>query len=332
MNKELQRYFEVARKLRSGQEVPKGDISFFLEYSPNVDQTVLQKMVDAGEAATPEEASAALIESGRALQSSPQYKDQTLSLAKDAEKGKLSDQLAQGIGLILGASDIGQSIAQIQASKKGLAGSRRPARPAIPQRDTQLANALRQSQESTNDAGRALAPSQAQIQDQYQNDLANARIASTGQAGAYGAYSQLAANRRNRSAMELVPIQDQIRREQQGRQDQLLGMRMQENQNMFDNQQQLYGQDLQQYNQDQQAYGQLGATGRSNLRNSLYGLGQQLAPAVADMYTKRKYRNLRNQAMAAYGPEFANTVIQANKNLDGYYGTMTPDDTPEYWK
>lgn len=328
---ELKRYFAIANRLRAGQEVPIKDTKFFLEYSPKIDQSKLQKLVENGEIPSTEDATAALLEAGRALQSSPEYKQQTLEIAQEAEQGRLSKDLAQGIGLVLAGSDIAQSIAQIQLSKQQLSRSRKPARAAVPGRDQLLAQSLRQAQQGTNDAGRALAPVQANIQDQYQADLANAKTASTGQAGAFGAYGQLAANRRNRAAMDLAPIQDEIRRGQQARADNLLGMRMDETQQMFQNNASGYGQDLQQYNLEQQAAGSLGATGRSNLRNSLYGLAQQAAPAVADYATQRRYRNLKNKAAALYGPDAADVMVQADQNVNSEWGSLGADDTP-IWK
>lgn len=327
----LKRYFSVAQQLRSNQEVNDKDIEFFLSYSPKIDQEKLNKLVKNGNAVSVEDAKSALLEAGRALQSSPDYKNKTLQIAQEAAKGRLSADLATGINLVLAGSDIAQSVQQIQASNRGLAASRKPSRPVAPRRDQMLADALRQSQEGTMNAGRALAPVQANIADQYQADITNARTAATGQAGAFGSYAQLAANRRNRSAMELAPLQDQIRRQDQARTDELLGMRQAETQQIFENDARFYPQDMYQYNLEQNAAASLGATGRENLRNSLYGFGQQVAPVVADYYTERKYRDLRNRAAAAYGPDFAETAVNARQYLDDQWNPRKGPAIADYW-
>jgi hypothetical protein len=321
MNKELQRYFQIAQRIQAG-DFNDEDLDFFIEYSPKVNKDSIKELSAAG--TDPANFRDTIVAASRALQSSPQNQERMLRYAKDAEKGKLSKDLANGIGLVLGASEIGQSIAQIQQSKQAIRKSRRPARPAVPQRDQYLQQALRQSQESTNDVGRALAPAQAQIQDQYQQDIANAKIASTGQAGAFGSYAQLAANRRNRAAGDLAPLADEIRRGQQARTDGLIGTRMNETQAMFDNNARFYGQDLAQYNAEQEAAASLGATGHSNLNNALYNFGGQLAPAVADYTTERKYRNLRNRAAAAYGPDTAEIMVRANQGVEDKWKLADP--------
>lgn len=328
----LSKYFAIAKKLRSNGKVPTSDIKYFIEYSNEIDQDKLQKIVDSGEASSFEEAQAALLEAGQALQTSPDYKEQTLQFAQDAEKGRMSEKLAQGIDLILKGTDIATSISQIRESKNQLAKSVRPQRPTVPGRDPYLQQALRQSQESTGDAGRALAPVQAQIADQYNADIANAKTASTGQSGAFGAYGQLAANRRNRSAMQLAPIQDEIRRGQQARTDELIGMRMGETQNQFQNAASLYPTDLNQYQAEQEAAGRLGATGRANLRDSLYGLGQSVVAPAADYIAERKYRRLKDQAATMYGDEIANTMVQADKGINNYWANSGQGMYEDIWK
>jgi hypothetical protein len=316
---ELKRYFLIANKLRSGQQVDNKDIEFFLSYTSEIDEAKMQKLVEGGEFASFEDAQSAIVEAGRAIQLSPEYKSQTLQIAKEAETGRVSEKIATGINLILAGSDVANSIKQIQASKSAARKSRRPGRPAIPQRDLYLQQALRSAQEGTMDTERAIAPVRAEIQDQYLNDIQAAKTASAGQAGAYGAYRQLAANRRNRAALELAPIQDSIRSREQQRYDNLLGMRQAETQQMFNNAAALYASDLDQYNNEQNAAAQLGATGRLNLRGSLYNLGSQVASHAGNAYTQRRYRNLENQSIASgIDPKYA---VIAEENLRNMYNT-----------
>lgn len=326
---ELKRFFKTAERIRKNLEVSDDDLSFYLSYAPEIDQKKIDDYLKSDKNATQAETEAAVIEAGRILQTNPAYKEQLVKVATDKKGAELADKISTGVNLILGGTDIANSINQIRKSNQASARSKRPGRPAIPQRDQYLQQALRSAEEGTFDAARALAPAQAQISDQYQADIADAKTASTGQAGAYGAYRQLAANRRNRAAMNLAPIADNIRAREQERYDNLLGMRQAETQRMFDNNVQLYGQDLNQYNQEQQAAGALGATGRQNLRGSLYNFAGQVAPAIGDYYSRRKYSRLRNEASAAgLNPDLTEKV---SRTLDGYAGNMTMDDTPEYW-
>jgi hypothetical protein len=328
---ELKKYFAIANKLRSGKEVGTKDIEFFLSYTPEVDEAKMQTLVDGGEFASFEDAQGAMIEAGRALQSSPEYKTKTLEIAKQAESSRISDKLATGINLVLGGTDIAASINQIRSSESALKKSRKPARPAVPQRDLYLQQALRTSQEGSFDAARAMAPVQAEIQDQYLSDIQGAKTASAGQAGAYGAYRQLAANRRNRSALDLAPIQDSIRAREQQRYDNLLGMRQNETQQMFQNNAGLYETDLRQYNNEQLAAGQLGSTGRQNLRDSLYNMGGQAADYIGSNYAQRRYRNLENQAIASgIDPKY---VVGAEKNIRKIYENENrPAYMPQYYE
>lgn len=332
MDKDLQRYFEIARRMQSG-DVPEGkDIEFFLSFSPKINKASIQKLIDNGDAASTEEVTSALLEAGRQLQSSPGYKDALLKITQDAEKKGIADDLASGINLVLAGSDIAQSLNQIRQSNNAVSRSKRPSRPVVPGRDAALAQALRGSQENVNDAGRALGAAKAEIQDQYQNDIQNAKTASTGQAGAFGSYAQVAADRRNRAALGLGPIQDEIRRGQQARTDALIGARMGETQQMYENNAQFYPNDLQQYNNEQNAAATLGAVGRSNLNNSLYNFGQAVVPTTAELLTQRRYRNLRNKAAAMYGNDIADTMVKADRTTaQEWGGPLTADDTPGYW-
>jgi hypothetical protein len=316
MDKETKRYLELVRRIRGGDKTTSPeDLAFFATYTAEMDKAKLDKLVESGDWVNPKDMQGAIQEAVVAIQNSPEYKEKILKASSDAKGKEVSDRLTQGINLVLGANYIAQSVKQINESKSQLAKSKRPSRPVVPQRDLYLQQALRGAQEGGQDAAKALAPVQAQIQDQYLTDQANATTASTGQAGAYGSYSQLAANRRNRAAMNLAPIQDEIRRGQQGRYDQLLGMRLDETQNIFQNQASLYPTELQQYQYEQNAAGSLGAQGRENLNASLYGMASQIPNMVGNEYSKRKYQNLLNQ-MNMYGEESANIAVKNQQYLD----------------
>lgn len=322
---ELKKYFQIVAQIRAGQQVGGEDLEFFLSYTPEIDEAKIKKLVEGGDFASAADAQAAVIEAGRKLQSTPEYKTQLLNLAQSTEEGRISSKVANAANLILGATDIAVSLNQIRQGNKAARESKRPSRPAIPQRDVMLEQALRQSQENTLDSERAIAPVRQEIQDNYLSDIQGAKTASTGQAGAYGAYRQLASMNRNKAAMELAPIQDSIRAREQSRTDQLLGMRANETQQMFQNQASLYPYDLQQYNYDQRAAASLGSTGRANFRDSLYNMGNQAAGFIGQNAAQRKYDRLRNQALAAgLNPD---QVIGAEQKLRGY---INPNESQYY--
>jgi Arc/MetJ-type ribon-helix-helix transcriptional regulator len=321
---ELKKYLAIAKKLREGKAT-SDEVNFFIEYTPQIDQAKIDKLVKGGEFASYEDAQAAIREASISLQSSPEYKQQLINLSQEAEAGRISENLASGLNLIMGGVDIANSLKQVRAGDAAARRSRRPSRPAVPQRDMYLQAALRGAEEATFDGERALAPARAEIQDQYLSDVSDAKIASGGQQGSYGAFRQLAANRRNRAGLNLIPIADGIRREQQGRYDNLLGMRADETQQMFRNNVGLYGSDLDQYNQDQAAAASLGATGRSNLRDSLYNMAGQGANFIGRNASKRKYDRIRNQ-MSMYGDTAAEAAVKAEQNLDFYSNGMRRND------
>lgn len=320
---ELKKYFSIVANLRAGREVAKGDLEFFLSYTPQIDEVKMKKLVEDGEFASAEDAKAALLEAGRALQTSPEYKQSLLELSQVNDADRTSGKIAQAANLILAGTDIAVSLNQIRQADKAAKESRRPTRPAVPQRDIMLEQALRQSQENTFDSERAIAPVRQEIADQFLNDIQGAKTVSTGNAGAYGAYRQLAADRRNKAAMQLAPIQDSIKAREQQRTDNLLGMRADETQQIFQNQASLYPYDLQQYNFDQRAAASLGSTGRANLRDSLYNLAGQASNFIGQTSAQRKFNRLNNQALAA-GLD-PNTVVKAEQNLRSY---LTSDDDP----
>jgi hypothetical protein len=341
---DIDKFFKIVAKINAGIVPSDQEIEYYYTTAPQIDENLIQeylaeqKRADADPdnfVADPELLRDGLIESVRKMQSDPSVKERTLKLLQDNESSQISNQLSKGVNLILGGIDIGQSINQINTASQQAKANRRPTRPAIPQRDQLLQQALRSSQEGTFDAARALAPAQADIENQYYNDLANAKIASTGQAGNFGAYAQVASNRRRRAALDLAPIQDQIRAREQERYDNLLGLKMAETQQMFKNQNELYNSDLEQYYNAQDVAGRLGATGRANLRDSMYNFGNQIPQALSDVYTNRKYKRLREEQglerhAKALGLEPQN-IVQARRSLHKYVFPEQPYGATQYY-
>ena len=149
--------------------------------------------------------------------------------------------------------------------------------------------------------------------DQYLSDLNQAKVASAGQAGTYGALAQVASQRRGRGAQALAPIIDDIKAREQGRLDNLTGMKIGENQAIQQSNAQYYPNDLYQYQLEQQAAGQLGSQGRSNLFQSLANFGNDAVPVAANFATKRRFDGIR-QALQGLEPQQIDNVISAHND------------------
>lgn len=307
---DFRRYLRLARKLQNGETVTKDEVKFIIGFKQGVDTGALDKIKDKAEfkKLTPEEQSEltteALDASTKLLFQSPNYKETLISLAQDAEQGKLSEEITSGLNLALAGTDIITSINQINQGNKAARRSRRPTRPAPLTASPELANAISEAQNGNYDAIRALAPAQLANLDNYLSDLNVAKTASTGQAGAYGALAQVASNRRNRGNLELAPIYDSISTRNQQRLDELLRMKLNENQAIHQSQSQFYPTDVAQYQLEQQTAGQVGAQGRANLRSSLAGFAQEIPNRVAEMSTRKRYNNIYN-TMSQYGEDIA---------------------------
>jgi hypothetical protein len=330
-DRDLEKYLRILGRLRSGKNVSDEEMKHFASYSQDIDEVKLAKIrnkmsTEEGlKNLTDEDVTAYIDEAKKAL-SSDTYKDQTLELAKEAEQGKISEKVAQGLNLALAGSDIATSLSQIQQGKNLASKSIRPRKPGVPGRDPLLAQAINDATQGTLDQSKALAPAQLQILDQYLSDLNQAKSVSGGQSGQYAALGQVASNRRNRAALDLVPMADQIKAREKGRLDNLIGMRMNETQNNFNNQSQFYGTDIDQYNRDQQAAGSLSSTGRVNLRNSMANFGQSIPDIVAKLSTDQKYSKLYNQMLSNHGDSAATASVYANKALEDRYSNLSSDD------
>src|SRR6187549_1325651 len=99
-DRDLEKYLRIVKRLRNGSPVSKEEMKHFAAYSQTVDEGKLAKIraklsTEEGlKNITDEEVSGYLDEASKAL-SSDTYKDQTIELAKDAERGKLSEQVTQ---------------------------------------------------------------------------------------------------------------------------------------------------------------------------------------------------------------------------------------------
>lgn len=286
----------------------KDDYKFFLDF--NMDEESKNKLFT--DPSVSEEERRAIEANWEALQNAD-YKQDLLETAERGEKEDLANKITQGLNVALAGADIATSVGQIQSSKAAAKRLRRPTRPTTLTSEPLLQQAIADAQRGNYDTVRALAPAQREILDQYLADLNTAKSVTGGQAGGYGALAQLASTRRGRRTLELVPMADQIRRQNLQRYDELLGMKLAENQAINQSQAQLYPYDLNQYNQDAIAAGELGQYGRSNLRSSMTALGSFLPQAISDLTVKKRFDDIYNSGLV-FGKD--NAKIMADADVD----------------
>lgn len=247
---------------------------------------------------------AVLLKSADALKGTPEMQSLFKEIAQDKNADRFSKRYKPFFNLLLSGADVATSLQQIRASKQALKNLVRPTLPGTPGLDPVLNNEIYKAQQGNFDAARAIAPAQQELRDQYSRDLGTARQVSNGNAATYGSLAQQASLSRARAGAALPAVSDQIRRQQQARLDNLIGMRQGAVQQQFGNNMQKSGILLDQYNRDAQAAGQLGATGRLNLRNSLQGLGDNVIGVAGRMMpVSSPYGN----AQGVYQPTVSNS-------------------------
>lgn len=251
------------------------------------------------EGKTADELQAELSTLTTALQNSPEGK----TAMKDILEQKRSDRFVRKyqpfFNAILSGVDLATSLSQVRRANNASRQLVRPEAPAIPGIDPSINQAISSAQQGTYDTARAVAPAQQGVLDQYLRDVNVAGQIGGGQGATYGALAQTAALRRDSALKGLIPLADQVRAREQGRLDNLIGLRSNLTQQNFQNQIRQYGMNLDQYNQDAAAVGQLGAVGRSNVRQSIGGLVNQMPSVLGRLYNPSfdKYDEYINKSL-----------------------------------
>ncbi len=68
----------------------------------------------------------------------PENRQKALELAKDAERGRISEKIASGLNVLLAGGDIAASMRQINESNRLLGENKKPSRPGVPKTDPYL--------------------------------------------------------------------------------------------------------------------------------------------------------------------------------------------------
>jgi hypothetical protein len=200
-----------------------------------------------------------------AIGSDPETAKYVLKMQQQTEAGKLSGKIATGVDALVKAGLTASSLKQIANSNRLAGQIATPQLPPNPTRDPRLEDALNRARGGTIDVNQVLAPAKQGIQDAAAAGMATAQSASRGQAGAYGSMANQINQQRMRAALGLAPIAQQVKSENAQIENQLLGQRAYETQNLLNTQTANAGLAFDQYNRDRAIVGGLGQAGRTNL-------------------------------------------------------------------
>ena len=318
-----QRWYALMQKTIDGKELSKEEAEYFFKNLPKLDDARFQELAKKleTEKLLPQGEASELL-TIMAQKAAVANKDAYFDNAEEISKTNLGNKISGVLNTAIAAGDIVASAQQISKSRNLARQSRRPSRPAPLTADPLLSQAIVEAQQGKFDAARRLAPAQLAILDQYMSDINQARTASTGQAGTYGALAQVASTRRGRGAQQLAPMMDDIIARQDERKDNLLRLKLNENQAIQQSQAQFYPTELEQYRAEQAAIANLGAQGRENLRQGIANFGSQIVDPIAQAATKRRFDRLR-ATMGQY-PEAADIRIKAETDLNNTYNGVPP--------
>lgn len=204
----------------------------------------------------------------------PAYAERTKQLLAQQQAGQLQGKLGETLGLLQNLGLTAIAIDQIATANRQQL--QRPSVPAVPGLSPELSQRIYEAQRGVADPTAVLNPARQEIQDAYQSALGQAQIASGGQAGSYQAMANLANIERMKAALQLGPLAQNVKLQNQGVLNDLTGQRVQERQNMFQNQLGASQMAFDQYGQDAQAVGMLGQAGRTNLVDAMGRVGESM--------------------------------------------------------
>ena len=294
MDKDLKRYLNILKRFERKDFDPtsldKGDLAFFAAYQPDP-ETLGAEIDKLG--LSPDMVASAIERSKILASTDPSFKEAYVKEAIKQEGAQKARSVRRGIDTALAAGDILTSAKQIRAARRAAERSGRPQLPPTLTEDPLLNQAIADAQQGDFTVARRLAPAQLAVLDQYLSDMNAAKVASTGQAGTYGALSQVASGRRGRGALGLGAMAADIGMQQDRRLDNLTAMKLDQNRAIQQSQAQFYPYQLQQYNIDQNMAADLGSMGRSNLRAAAANFGQNIPDYVANEFMRQRRNRMR---------------------------------------
>ncbi len=261
-------------------------------------------------------------------------KEAVLDNLESIAKTKTGQAVVAGINTLLAGGDLIQSQQQINKFKSESRKSRRPGRPPVLERDPYLAAAKADALQESYAPSVAERAASAGIQEAYQGDIANAKVASGGQAGAFGAYGQAASSRRGRRTLEMAPTINDIEMQRKGRIDRLAGQSAAENQAINQSASQYYPTDLRQYQFEQEQLANLGQAGYGNRRVATGELAAQI-PGLANQFITERYNRYRSRLPDKYAQALTDldaklSQLEKNRNTSDILDTISGYRGPGY--
>jgi hypothetical protein len=224
--------------------------------------------------------------------------DEGMSSILDSFKGdKLkSDKTKAALGALSSSlelvSKIGDGLIgkdQISESKASLDSLETPSKAKPFKRSENLQGAIRDvmSKSTTQGVDSRTAGLRQDILDRYNTDINTAKVASTGQAGSFGSYSQAASNNKLRGAVALNDAKTRLRDLDRNERRNLISQEIAENQAANVSERERARLDYTKYRDAANAAGRGLAAGRVNSRNARVGILNAIPNAVRNMSSMR---------------------------------------------
>ncbi len=328
---EISKLFSIYDKARANfKSLSKDEKDFLLTNYADIDEAAIAKYKglseDEAKKLKPEELAFFYDEFKKTIVNN---KEAVLDNLESIAKTKTGQAVVAGINTLLAGGDLIESQQQqINRFKAGEKRSRRPSRHPVLEKDHYLtatkADALQESY-APSVAERAAT---AGIQEAYQGDLANARIASSGQASGFGTLAQAAASRKGRRLVELAPTLNEVDMARKARIDRLAGQSAAENQAINQSAGMYYPTDLRQYQFEQEQLANLGQAGFENRRFATGQLAAQI-PNLANLYTEERFNRYRSRLPERYAEELAKfdaqnlSQLEMNRNTSSILDNMS---------
>lgn len=309
-------YVDLVKKLNKGGTVSNftdQELATFVKLSMRSPgkETIDKLNALAGKEGIKPEEVGKMIEAQRATLSDPANKKRLLELSRKQDIANKNTMYSNALGLMLSAGDIAAGQKQISEFQRRTKELKRPTRPGPMAADPYLDAAKKVAERGTYGETIAAKAARQQSFDAYQQDIQNVRVASTGQAGAYGAGAQAAVTRLGRRGAEMAPQIEAMRQGREQQRAQMAGLSAQENAARYKTMADMYPFDLETYQAESKAIGEMGAAGYQNRRLGM----AEMAPFAATMYgnerINRRYNALTNQLMSmGVPPEQAQKTAQ----------------------
>jgi len=217
----------------------------------------------------------ALSELTQLMSSAPSEVAKKAQAAFAAKQQGVASQAGVVGDFISRAAQLGVSLSELGKANRLARQVTTPSLPQLPTLNPALTNQLYRAATANPEA--VLAPARDEIQAGYLNSLEAARQGSGGQAGAFQAMANLANIERMRAANQLVPLSQNVRLQNQDNYNNLLGMRMQEQQALQQARQFNTDLNFDRYNRDAAAVGAMRGNALTNTLGSLGGISQTAA-------------------------------------------------------